>query len=391
MPYDPDMIDTRALFEAIRTRADELGFDLVGFARAEPFEPERELILESLQAGRLHGMGWITDDRIRLSCDPQALLPGARTIVALGTSYATGPEKVGKRELHGRVARYAWGRDYHDVIPPRLKSLAESLVELGGSETRCRTFVDTGPLVDRAAAARAGLGFVGKNTCVLTGRHGSYVFLSAVLTTLEIDPDPVVTRDCGSCRACLDACPTGALIGPHQMDATRCISYLTIEHRGSIPTGLRPLIGDWVFGCDVCQEVCPWNRARPAHDHPELAPTEGAGATLDLPKLLAFDDAAFRARFRGTPLTRTKRRGLLRNAAVVLGNQKDPRAVPALTRALADPEPLVRSHAAWALAEIGELPVETVAKLKEALSVEIDEEARGEIAEAISKVGLRRA
>jgi epoxyqueuosine reductase len=198
------------------------------------------------------------------------------------------------------------------VIPPKLRALAEAITAVAGPETRCRTFVDTGPLLDRAAAARAGLGFVGKNTCLLTGRHGSYVFLSAVLTTAELRPDPFVTRDCGSCRACLDACPTQAFVGPRQLDATRCISYLTIEHRGWIRPELRPLMKDWVFGCDVCQEVCPWNRARPVAVHDEFRPSEGAGVALDLQELLQMDNTAFRARFRHTPLVRAKRRGLLR-------------------------------------------------------------------------------
>jgi epoxyqueuosine reductase len=283
----------------------------------------------------------------------------------------------------GRVARYARGRDYHDVIPPRLRALAAAIVELCGPETKCRTFVDTGPLVDRAAAERAGLGFVGKNTCLLTGRYGSYVFLSAILTTAALPSDPFVTRDCGSCRACLNACPTGAFIAPRQLDATRCISYLTIEHRGAIPHALRPRIGDWVFGCDVCQEVCPWNRARSPTAHEEFAPQAGAGNTLDLAELLTLDEAAFRARFRGTPLMRTKRRGLLRNAAIALGNSGDRAVIPALLGALSDAEPLVRGHAAWALGELAPLPAEAIATLRTALAAETDPEARAEMRAAL--------
>lgn len=286
--------------------------------------------------------------------------------------------------LRGRVARYAWGRDYHDVIPPRLRAISELLRDLAGAEIRSRTFVDTGPLVDRGAAVRAGLGFVGKNTCLLTGPHGSYVFLSAVLTTAEIAPDPLVTKDCGSCTACIDACPTEALLGGQQIDATRCISYLTIEHRGSLPRDLRPLMGDWVFGCDICQEVCPWNRARSISFHREFVPSEGAGADLDLVDLLGLDDAAFRARFKGTPLTRAKRRGLLRNAAVALGNQGDLRAIPALLGALRDPEPLVREHAAWALAQIGSLPANAREALAQALAEEAEPPVRAELREALS-------
>lgn len=407
------LMNPAELSVAVRDRARDLGFDLVGFGSAEPFAAERELILQHLASGYLEGMAWITPERVALSCDPEALLPGVRTVIGLGTAYAqpeaapaplpaggTSPKGEGTGMvagdlLRGRVARYAWGRDYHDVIPPKLKALAAFVCDLAGPQTRCRTFVDTGPLVDRAAAVRAGLGFVGKNTCVLTGPHGSYVFLSAVLTTAEIAPDPLVTKDCGSCRACIDACPTTAILGPNEIDATRCISYLTIEHRGSIPHELRPQMGDWVFGCDICQEVCPWNRARSPAAHPEYAPSEGAGSALDLGELLGLDAPKFRARFRGTPLTRAKRRGLLRNAAVALGNLGDPAAVPALLGALTDPEPLVREHAAWALRQLGPLPDPERQVLARALDRETDFAARAELEAALGSIarisGWRRA
>ncbi len=374
------------LAEAIRARAHALGFDLVGLAAAAPFTRERELILASLARGHMAEMAWITPERVRLSCDPEALLPGARSIVALGTSYAQPDAEVsGDHGPLGRVARYAWGRDYHEVLPPRLRELAAAISELAGPDTRCRTFVDTGPLVDRAAAERAGIGFVGKNSCILTGRHGSYVFLSAILTTAELAPDSVVPRDCGACRACIDACPTDALLAPGELDARRCISYLTIEHRGAIPRALRPQIGAWVFGCDVCQEVCPWNRARPAGAHPEFTAAAGVGPTLDLIAVLGMDDAAFRARFRGTALTRAKRRGLLRNAAVALGNTRDRRAIPALVQALSDPEPLVRGHAAWALSQFGELSEDVYGALVSALAVETDRGVQAELRQALRR------
>ncbi len=382
--------DPPRLGEAVRARARSLGFDLVGFAPAAPFVPERELYLERLAAGLLNGMGWINPERARLSCDPQGLLEGACTIIALGTSYAPakGPETAaepGGRAPRppggqvGRVARYAWGRDYHEVIPPKLKELAAFLSLYGGPGTRCRTFVDTGPLLERAAAQRGGVGFYGKNTCVLTGPHGSYVFLSAILTTVEILPDPMVTKDCGSCRACIDACPTDALVSPGVLDATRCISYLTIEHRGSISRELRPLMGNWVFGCDVCQEVCPWNRARPGAVHPEFAPSEGAGATLDLDELLRLDDTQFRAKFRGTALLRAKRVGLARNAAVVLGNLGDPGSEGVLLRALSDPEPVVREHAAWALGRLPAVTQLAQTAMASALEAETDGGVKAEL------------
>src|SRR5438067_9549583 len=208
-------MNNTALAQRVRAHASELGFDLVGFGSAEGFERERTLILESLSNGYLDGMRWITPERVKLSCDPDALLPGARTIIGLGMAYSVdAPSAPPDDRPRGRVARYARGRDYHDVVRPRLHHLAEAIVELFGAETRCRVFVDTGPLVDRAAAVRAGLGFIGKNTCLLTGHHGSYLVLSAIVTTAELPPDPLVNKDCGSCRACLDACPTEAIIGP---------------------------------------------------------------------------------------------------------------------------------------------------------------------------------
>jgi len=402
------MIDPRFGADRTREHALELGFDLVGFGSAEPFDRERELILEDLSRGHLTGMSWITPERVTLSCDPEALLPGARSIIGLGMAYGGGKDApLHDERPRGRVARYARGHDYHDVIRPRLRSLATAIVELFGPDTRCRSFVDTGPLVDRAAAVRAGLGFIGKNTCLLTGRHGSYVLLSAILTTADLPPDPVSTRDCGSCRACIDACPTDAIVAPGQLDATRCISYLTIEHRGSIPVHLRPKMGGWVFGCDICQEVCPWNHARrgakegalkapmvgpgdsldqawPGTKKKDLQPMNGVGNSLDLIEVLALNDAAFRARFRGTPLTRPKRTGLLRNAAVALGNRRDPRAVPALLAALSDHEPLVRGHAAWALGRVGEAAPPVVGALADALATESDPEARNEIEDALA-------
>lgn len=331
-------------------------------------------------------MGWITPERVRVSCDPETLLPGARSFVALGTAYegqsAQSPGRSHGGEPaagEGRVARYAWGRDYHDVIPPRLSELASFIGDLFGPPTRSRCFVDTGPLLDRAVAARAGLGFEGKNTCILTGPHGSYLFLSAILTTADLPADPLVTRDCGTCRACLDACPTEALVAPGELDATRCISYLTIEHRGSIARDLRPRMGSWVFGCDVCQEVCPWNRARRAADHPEFGGAAGVGPTVDPVELLALNDEAFRVRFKGTALIRPKRAGLLRNAAVSLGNLGDGAATPALLAALDDPEPVVREHAAWALGRLGPLGEAAQAEILARLEQEDDVVVRGEL------------
>ena len=232
---------------------------------------------------------------------------------------------------------------------PRLERLGEFVREAAGPTVRTRAAVDTSAVLERDLAARAGLGWVGKNTNVLHPKLGSWFFIGSVLTTAELDFDGPLPDRCGTCRACLDICPTEAFVAPYVLDARRCISYLTIEQRGAIPEDLREPMGEWVFGCDLCQTVCPWNRKVPVTGEPALMP---ASEPISLSSLLQMSDADFRERFSGTPLTRPKRRGLLRNAAVVLGNRKDPEAIPALTRALSDPEPLVREHAAWALARI---------------------------------------
>jgi epoxyqueuosine reductase len=336
----------------VKARAAELGFDLVGIASAEPFDADLQRTLAWIEQG-LHGtMGWITPERTRRACHPDDLLPGARSIVVVGASYA-GPEPaLHDRRPRGRVARYARGADYHDVMKARLAELAASVRDLGGNGTRTRAFVDSSPLPERAVAVRAGLGFVGKNTNLLTARAGSWLLLGALLTDLTLPPDPPLDRDCGRCRLCLDACPTDAFPAPYVLDANRCISYLTIELRGPIPRDLRPAVGDHVFGCDVCQDVCPWNRADRRPGWPELSGGTDAGRPL-LSDLLALDDASFRERYRRSPVWRTKRRGLLRNAAVALGNVGGADNLPALADALRDPEPLVRSHAAWAIGRIG--------------------------------------
>jgi epoxyqueuosine reductase len=277
-------------------------------------------------------------------------MPETRSIVVVGMNYYPGefPSAEGHR---GRVSRYAWGADYHDVILRKLHQLAEWIDGQVGQRLTYRAYVDTGPLLERELAQRAGLGWIGKNANLIHPRRGSYSFLGELLIDLELEPDaPFSDERCGSCTACLDACPTGALTAPRTVDARRCISYLTIEHRGVMPQEIRPLIGDWVFGCDVCQEVCPWNRrfARVAQE-PAFRPVN---ATLNLVEMLALDEDAFRSLLRESPLWRARRAGLLRNAAVVLGNLGDPAAIPALEYALSDPEPLVAGHAVWALSRL---------------------------------------
>jgi epoxyqueuosine reductase len=346
--------------ERVKAFAADLGFRPVGITTAEAFDLDLERTLDWLEQGMQAGMGWLTPERARAACDPTSLLDGAESLIVVGAPYAH-PQEASEDNLpRGRVARYARGADYHDVMKAKLTELASFVRELGDGtngegtdgQTRTRIFVDSSPLTERAAAVRAGLGFVGKNTNILTPQVGSFLLLGAVLTTLPLAPDAPMQRDCGRCRLCLDACPTGALPEPFVLDANKCISYLTIEHKDAIPHDLRGQMGDLLFGCDICQDVCPWNRAQRPPGWSEFAGPDGAGAP-SLISLLAMDDTAFRERYRKSPLWRTKRRGLARNAAVALGNVGAARDLPALAAALADPEPLVRGHAAWAIGKIG--------------------------------------
>ena len=417
---------------AIRLRALELGFDACRFTTAAP--PASAARLADWLAAQRHGeMGWLERNAAKRA-DPQLVLPGARSVIALAVNYAgkAGPpqEPQGRAELplspaarqrrpatgfmapirgslaaaafreppfggrssttpastgqsgargtrsserltaaapgpmtaprtgdsspeepHGVVARYAHYTDYHEVLGERLKALTEFIQQHAGAAARSLWYVDTGPVLERDLAQRAGIGFIGKHTNVVSRAFGNWILLAEILTTLELEPDAPEPNRCGSCTRCLLACPTAAITAPFQLDARRCISYLTIELKGSIPLELRPAIGNRIFGCDDCLAACPWNRfAREAsqlraHARPGLA-------TLDLLELLALDETAFKARFAGTPLLRSKRRGLLRNVCVALGNVGDARALPALERATRDAEPLIREHAQWGMEQI---------------------------------------
>ena len=283
--------------------------------------------------------------------DPSQVLAAAKTIVTLAASYAPPPaDEISRSATMGEIARYARFGDYHEVLGGRLKGLA-AFVDSLGEAAHSLWYVDTGPLLERDLAERAGLGFIGKHTNLISRKLGNWIFLAEIITTLELAADAPEKNRCGSCRRCIDACPTAAITAPFQLDARRCISYLTIELKGAIPEALRPLIGNRIYGCDDCLAVCPWNRfakqgamMRP-HYRPELA-------APDLIELLSLDEAAFQRRFAGTPIRRAKRRGLLRNVCVALGNCGDRAALPALNRAAVDAEPLVAEHARWAIAQI---------------------------------------
>jgi epoxyqueuosine reductase len=336
--------------DAIRRQVRELGFDDCRFTGAEA-PPSGGQFQKWIAANRHGEMAWLERTAPK-RIDPQQVLPGAKSVICLAVSHAT---EVPNSELRtpnsGLIARYARHNDYHDVLGERLKQLAVFVDRMGGAATRSRWYVDTGPLLERDFAQRAGLGFIGKHTNLISRKFGNWLLLAEIITTLELEPDAPEQNHCGKCTRCLAACPTNAITAPFQLDARRCISYLTIELKGPIPVELRPAIGNRIFGCDDCLAACPWNRfAREGslmktHARPELA-------APDLLELLRLDESGFKSRFAGTPVLRTKRRGLLRNVCVALGNVGDASALPHLQTAAHDPEPLIAEHAHWAIAQI---------------------------------------
>jgi epoxyqueuosine reductase len=373
----PDSAEARRVLEE---RALEAGFDLVGVASAEPLREGGERLREWQEAGMAADMGYMHRP-VELLSDPKKLQKSARSVVSLGVSYYPGDHR--ENEGAGRVARYAWGRDYHEVIKARLFRLREELEEELGVRIKARGFTDAVPLLERSAAQHAGLGFFGRNSCLINGEVGSYFFIADLIVDLDLAPDPAGTGTCGRCTRCMDRCPTGAIKAPGVVDARLCISYLTIENRGEIPRELRGKVGDWAFGCDVCQEVCPYNKTKASKSRwPEFSAEAGYGPYLKLEEVLEIRaDEEFEERFAGTPLTRPGRAGLLRNCCVAAGNLKLEEVVPALVRALReDSSTLVRGHAAWALGEIGGAE----AALREAAEAEEDTWCKDEIRLALA-------
>jgi epoxyqueuosine reductase len=381
-PSPPEL--SRRVAEAART----LGFSRVGFARADPLSEGKVRLEEFLAAGHAGTMSYLAE---RPRHDPRELLPEAKSVIAVALAYGDRSPlpKHGAAGLVGRVARYARGTDYHLVLKERLAALADRLPELTGKPVKSRACVDTAPLLERELAARAGLGFHGKSTLLIAPGAGTYVLLGELLVDVELEPSAPTFADqgCGSCRACLDACPTTAFVEPHRLDARRCISFLTIESPDDVPRELRPAIGNRVFGCDACQEACPYNHGRSARaGTDELAPRADLGE-LDLVALLELGAAGYRKLVRRSALRRTPRPTLQRNAAIALGNSDDPRAVAPLARALEqNPSALVRRHAAWALGELGR-HADSSARLalRRALDFDPDPEVRSEARQALAR------
>ena len=377
-----------------------MGFSQFGITPAVSLSGYPDLVAW-INSGYAGEMGYFSQ-RQQAYQHPDGVMEGVKSIIALAYPYDTG-EAVPCRQGLGRIAKYVWsGVDYHDIIHPKLKQLCK-LITKDSPDSRARGVVDTAPLMEREIAKQAGLGWQGKNTLLLNKHQGSYFFLACVLCNTELPyDDSHDTSHCGTCRACLEACPTDAFPKPGVLDASRCVSYLTIEHRSPIPIELREGIGNWLYGCDVCQEVCPWNR-KPTRDVPavgsenepqvsqEQHSTRQEPATqrfehIELSELFRIDDEQFRRRFRKTPLWRARRRGVLRNAAIVLGNQMQKDSTPALKRGLADAEPLVRGASAWALGKIGGEAAKEA--LKAQLKREQDPDVAKEISDAIS--GIQR-
>ena len=345
----------RTLSERTKALALAVGFDLAGIADAVP-RPETEFLRGWLARGFGGEMGYLAR-RVEERVDPRRVLDGVRSIVAVGLFYDPGLAPIDSRRT-AAIARYAGGDDYHDVMLDRLRALESGLAALVDAPIATRAYVDTGPVQERVFAAYAGLGWIGKNTCLIHPRYGSYVFLGVLLTDLALESDAREPDHCGSCTACLDACPTDAFAAPYELDATRCISYATIEARGAIPESMRVGHGSWVFGCDVCQEVCPWN----LRERRELPPDSSGLRERIAPRaqwirpsiewVLELDEAAWRAATRKTALRRTRYAGLIRNALVAAGNTRDVALAQAIRLHLESPDPTLAEHARWALAQL---------------------------------------
>lgn len=373
------------LIAAIQVEARRLGFQLVGVTTPAP-PPHLEVYEQWLEAGHHAGMAWMGNDRNRQRrANPKLILPECQSILVLGIRYHPSLPLVYEEDGEGFVASYAWGDDYHKVLPEHLCAIVNFIEAQIGHPVPNRWYTDTGPILERELAQRAGLGWIGKNTCLINPKAGSYFLLAEILLGIELPPDaPVTTDHCGSCTRCIEACPTSCILPNRTIDANRCLSYLTIEEKDEIPLDLRPMMGSWIFGCDICQQVCPWNQKFAAPSE-ETRFTPGPGrAHPTLKDELTLTPQAFNRKFKGSPIKRTKRRGYLRNIAIALGNRSNPDTISALAQALDDFEPLIRSHAAWALGQIGgdQARLALVQRLKS----EEDHAVQAEIQAALAKL-----
>jgi epoxyqueuosine reductase len=378
----PPSVNAR-LTQTIKALAHRSGLGIAAITTAEPFTGLAEHLDGHIDAGHVAGFDWFTHERARFSTDPSNLHESVRSIVSVGIPYWSGPAEPPDDAPRGRISRYAWGGDYHDVLKQRMKRLHAAIEQTVQRPVEARFLVDTARIVDRAAAARAGVGWYGKNACLISPGHGSWVMLGNILLDLELDPDAPIEKNCGRCSICIDRCPTGAIVAPYTIDSPRCISFQTIEQRGAIPPQLRSAMGNWVFGCDVCQEVCPYTGAAAIMNDPDFTPGSPERAFPRLDWLLTMPESEFRAVYRGSAVLRAKRRGLARNAAVALGNIGSESDLPVLLTALREhEEPLVRGHAAWAAGKLGGSAVRR--SLETARASDPDESVRAEADRALA-------
>lgn len=378
------------LEQKIKTEAHNLGFDRFGFTTAAP--PDHVATYKNwLAQGRHASMSYLAAEQaVDRRADPASVLPGAQSILILALRYPRPQDAPPpSRQPYGRIASYAWGLDYHLLLGQRLRALSDSISRLLDRPLRSREYTDTGPVLERDLAQRAGLGWIGKNTCLIDPNDGSYFLLAEIFLDLPLQPDPPFTLDhCGSCTRCIQACPTGCILPDRTLDAGRCISYLTIENKVEIPLDLRPKMDNWVFGCDICQQVCPWNiRFAKPHREPQYSPRQEVPFP-DLIEDLSLTPQEFNSKFKNSPVQRPRRRGYLRNVAVALGNSRDPLAIPVLANCLmSEPEPLVRVHAAWALGCIPDRRARRA--LEKALRSETSIAVREELLQALDYNDLR--
>jgi epoxyqueuosine reductase len=382
-PQNRADLERNQLTARIKLLAAECGLAVSAITTAEPFSGLAEHLEQHIAAGHVEGMDWFTPERAKFSADVRNLHESARSIISVGLAYWPGPtEKPDDGIVRGRISRYAWGRDYHRVLKRRLNRLLEAIETHVGYPVEARNLADTTRIVDRAVAARSGLGWYGKHSNIIVPGRGSWVMLGELVVDLDLTPDRPLKQDCGRCTICIDKCPTHAIVSPHTVHAPKCISFLTIEERGAIPHDLRPQMQDWVYGCDVCQEVCPYTKAAKPVDDAELQPASLNNAYPSLHWLLQMTPEEFGNTYFGTPVPRTKRRGLARNAAIALGNTGTDADIPVLSQTLKHhDEPLVRGHAAWAIGRLrGQRALDDVWKS------ETDPYVRDEIARALSEL-----
>ncbi len=368
--------------QTLAAMASDAGLSLLGVTDSSPFLQTADYVENHIRSGHTTGMDWFTVQRAHQSADPATLQTSVLSIVSVGLPFWSGPvDKPDDGVLRGRIARYAWGRDYHRVMKRRMKTFGELLSEHTGVENEYRFLVDTARVFDRAVAARSGLGWFGKNSMIIVPGHGSWVMLGELYLDLHIPSDLPLSNNCGRCSICIDKCPTQAIIEPYRVHAPRCISYLTIEERGILPVELRSKMSDWVFGCDICQNVCPYTAAAKRFRDVEFEPARLDNAFPSLEALVSIDEAEFYDLFRGTAVVRAKRRGMARNAVVALGNSQDLRAVPVVENAASQhDEPLVRGHAVWALGNL--LGIDARSSLRTLTTTETDDYVQREIHQA---------